>query len=159
MTKIVWKPQTKKLAVRSQKPVWRVASASAAPIDCSLSASAALRPASAAPSGMMKKASTPMVTSAFSQPKPAMSACAPGSMANWPNEPQAPTMPTARLRFSGGNARATTPITTPKALHESAKPSRTPAAMSRPSGEVECAMAIRPLPYASPPAANTRPAP
>ena len=50
-----------------------------------------------------------------------------GSMTNWPSEPAAPAMPSAALRFSGGNARPTTPKTMLKPLHDSASPIMTPA--------------------------------
>ena len=52
-------------------------------------------------------------------------------MANWPNEPQAPTMPTARLRFSGGKARATTAITTPNPVQARPKPTSRPGDVER----------------------------
>jgi hypothetical protein len=61
-----------------------------------------LRPARAAPSGIIVKAAMPAMSSALAQPNAEISVCPSGSMANWPNEPQAPAMPTARLRFSGG---------------------------------------------------------
>ena len=67
-------------------------------------------------------------------------------MANWPNEPAAPTMPTATLRFSGGKARATTAITTPKPVQERPSPTSSPAARLKPSGVVEYAIATSPAP-------------
>src|SRR5437667_199133 len=88
MTKMVWKPQTKKLAVSSQKPRCAIASASAAPIDWSLSSPARLRPASAVPSGIITNAQAPSPSSAFSQPKREISAWPHGSVTDWPKGPQ-----------------------------------------------------------------------
>jgi hypothetical protein len=44
-----------------------------------------------------------------------------------PSEPEAATSPTVWLRFSGGTARVTTPIRTPKAVPAVPTPSRNPA--------------------------------
>ena len=50
-----------------------------------------------------------------------------GSIANWPNEPAAAEMPSAMLRFSGGNLRPSTPDTTLYVTPDSPMPISTPA--------------------------------
>ena len=85
--------------------------------------------------------------------------CVNGSTANWPNEPAAAEMPSAMLRFSGGNARPSTPDTTEKVTPESPVPIRTPAVRTIISGVAACAIVTRPRPYRMVPPINTRPAP
>ena len=68
-------------------------------------------------------------------------------------------MPSAMLRFSGGNARPSTPDTTEKVTPESPVPIRTPAVRTIISGVAACAIVTRPRPYRMVPPINTRPAP
>ena len=97
--------------------------------------------------------------SAAYHPTPEISACPYGTIANWPNDPPAPTMPRARLRLSGGASFATTPITTPNVVPESASPTSSPAEKSNASGVEDIAISTRPAMYARALATSTRPAP
>jgi hypothetical protein len=75
---------------------------------------------------------TANTTIAVCQPKPLISDCPTGASTMVPSDPEAATRPTVWLCFSGGVARATTPISTPKAVPAVPMPSRKPATF-RPS--------------------------
>jgi hypothetical protein len=84
-------------------------------------------PCSSSASGRVKLATTDSTSSAACQSKCAISCWPNGTIRNWPIEPPALAMPSARLRFSGGNARATTPSITPKVVPLCPSPTSTPA--------------------------------
>ena len=141
---MVWNPQTRKLTVSNQNPLCAAASRIAADRLWLLVCAALFLPASADASGMMISDVAASTRSAFSQPKWDISPCPNGSMTNWPNEPPAPTSPSAALRFSGGEARPTTPITTPKPEPLSPRPTSTPAEISNAIPVVEYAISMSP---------------
>jgi hypothetical protein len=82
-------------------------------------------------------------TSAACQPKFPMTDCAAGASTTVPSEPTAATRPTRWMRFSGGVARATTPISTPKPVPAMPMPQRKPA-RSRPSAPRDTTISARP---------------
>src|SRR5947207_15416225 len=67
-------------------------------------------------------------TIAAFQPKPLMSDWPSGASTSVPSDPAAATRPTVWLRFSGGVARDTVPMSTPKPVPAVPMPARKPAA-------------------------------
>ena len=67
-----------------------------------------------------------------------------GSIANWPNDPAAAEMPSAMLRFSGGNRRPSTPETTLNVTPDRPAPISTPAVSTNSQGAVTLAISARP---------------
>src|SRR4029079_7555627 len=101
----------------------------------------------------------PSATSAPTHPTCDSSHCVSGSSANWPNEPAAAEMPSAMLRFSGGNARPSDPAITLNVTPDSPVPISTPAASTNVSSELGYAIHMSPATYSKAPAITTRAVP
>ena len=95
------------------------------------------------------------VTSAPYQPNVERKYCVAGSIANWPNEPAAAEMPSAMLRFSGGNVRPMMPAKIENVRPDRLVPISTPAVSTSVSGVVAWAIVTRPSAYRSAPASTT----
>ena len=101
----------------------------------------------------------PSTVSAPTQPSVPPSSTASGATRNWPNEPPALTMPLARPRFSGGSARATEDMSTPRPAMPLPPAETMP--MRRISVQVVLAYGVSTVPSitSTPPMAMTRPVP
>jgi hypothetical protein len=104
-------------------------------------------------------AATPANASrATRQPAPSIRTCPSGASSRVPSEPAAATVPTVRLRRSGGTARDTVPITTPSPVPAIPRPMRAPP-RSRPTAPPGQPMSTNPLAYTSAARATTGRAP
>ena len=74
-----------------------------------------------------------------------MSCCPSGASSMVPSEPAADTSPTAQERRSGGVARETAPISTPKPVPATPRPTSNPPPSGNPtSGEPDNAISAKP---------------
>jgi len=80
----------------------------------------------------MEAAMAANASSALFQPKPLMSHWPSGASTIVPSDPAAAATPTVWVRFSGGVARDTVPISTPKPVPAVPMPARNPASSSAP---------------------------
>jgi len=106
------RPQTKKVALISQKPRLASASRSVAPAcgaACATAAADAGRRRKASASGSATSASPAMENAAVTQPASEIIACVAGASTSWPSGPPAPTMPTTSPRRSAETRWLTVP--------------------------------------------------
>src|SRR5438094_1051511 len=157
-----WKPQTKKPAARRRKLGSCIASRTAWRIDFSGGAPCApegCRPRSGQASGTMASESSPSAVRAPTQPSIPVRRTASGATTNWPNEPPALTMPLARPRFSGGTARATADISTPRPAMPPPPAAITPMRSTSIQVVLACGVSTVPSITSTAPVATTRPVP
>src|SRR2546421_2973654 len=160
--KATWKPQTRKPAVSRRKLGSFHASRTACFIDFSGTAPCAAAgcfPRSTKASGTMASESRPSAVSAPTQPNIVVKRIASGATTNWPKEPPALTMPLAMPRFSGGSARATADISTPRPAMPPPPAATTPMSSTSIQVLVACGVSTVPSITSTAPTAMTRPVP